>query len=555
MRHIYTLLILIGAMLLTPSQTLAQKWMKKARKAQVNVLTYDAQGKLLHSTNGFLVGKEGTVVSDYNSFKNAARAVVVDEKGKEYPVDRIAGASSLYDVVKLQVGGIKADGLTPAKAPAAKDQSVFIIPYLGNKSDVAKAAPVQSADVFNEKYHFYTLGVKTAEKSASCPVVNEDGEVLGLLQNATQAGSDKCYAVDVVFVTDLSVTALSATANDYRSILIQKTLPDDASQANSFIYLIGKRDTAMYLAYVEDFIQRFPTATEGYTMKAEVLSARGDYAGADAVWAAGLDKAKTGLDDIHASTARNLYACIQRGDSLPANWTLNRALEEAGEAFKKNQQPTYTALEAHILYSMKEYAKAAEKFKTVCNTNLRSSEQFLYAAQCLNMTGDTLGVLAMQDSAVAMYSKPYVDGAATPLLMRANTLMSLNRYREAVADLNEYEHLRYNSVNANFYYQREQCEMKCRMFQQALNDIERAVQMAPTEPLYHAELAAVNYRLNQLDEANAAARKAIELDPDFADAHRILGLILRAKHKEGDAKKFLEKAVELGDVVAPSLLK
>lgn len=290
-------------------------------------------------------------------------------------------------------------------------------------------------------------------------------------------------------------------------------------------------------------------------MKAEVLSARGDYAGADAVWAAGLDKAKTGLDDIHASTARNLYACIQRGDSLPANWTLNRALEEAGEAFKKNQQPTYTALEAHILYSMKEYAKAAEKFKAVCNTNLRSSEQFLYAAQCLNMTGDTLGVLAMQDSAVAMYSKPYVDGAATPLLMRANTLMSLNRYREAVADLNEYEHLRYNSVNANFYYQREQCEMKCRMFQQALNDIERAVQMAPTEPLYHAELAAVNYRLNQLDEANAAARKAIELDPDFADAHRILGLILRAKHKEGDAKKFLEKAVELGDVVAPSLLK
>ena len=386
-------------------------------------------------------------------------------------------------------------------------------------------------------------------------MVNEDGEVLGLLQNATQAGSDKCYAVDVVFVTDLSVTALSATANDYRSILIQKTLPDDASQANSFIYLVGKRDTAMYLAYVEDFINRFPTATEGYTMKAEALSARADYAGADAVWAAGLDKAKTGLDDIHASTARNLYACIQRVDSLPANWTLNRALEEAGEAFKINPQPTYTALEAHILYSMKEYAKAAEKFKTVCNTNLRSSEQFLYAAQCLNMTGDTLGVLAMQDSAVAMYSKPYVDGAATPLLMRANTLMSLNRYREAVADLNEYEHLRYNSVNANFYYQREQCVMKCRMFQQALNDIERAVQMAPTEPLYHAELAAVNYRLNQLDEANAAARKAIELDPDFADAHRILGLILRAKHKEGDAKKFLEKAVELGDVVAPSLLK
>ncbi|MCR5819662.1 MAG: serine protease [Bacteroidaceae bacterium] len=555
MRNIYTLILLLGAMTFIPSHALAQKWMKKARKAQVNVLTYDAQGRLLHSTNGFQVGDDGTVVSDYSSFKDAVRAVVIDEKGKEYPVDRLTGANSLYDVVKLQVGSIKPNGLKPASAPAAKDQSVFIMPYLGNKSETAKAAPVTSADVFNEKYYFYTLGVAATEKQISCPVMNEDGEVLGLLQNGIQAGSDKCYVVDIAFVSDIKITALSATSNDYRSVLIQNALPDDASQASSFIYLIGKRDTSMYMAYVEDFIQRFPSATDGYIMKAEALSEKKDYSGADAAWTAGLDKAKSKLEEIHASTAQSIYKQAQSGDSLPENWSLERAFAEAEEAYRINPLPSYIVLQAHILYSRKEYSKAAEKFLAACSTNLRSPEQFLYAAQCLSMKGDTLGVLAMQDSAVAMYSKPYIQAASTPLLMRANTLISLKRYREAVADLSEYEHLQYNNVNANFYYQREQCEMKCRMFQQALNDIERAVQMAPGEALYQAELAAVHYRLNQMDEAAVAARKAIEIDPEFADAHRILGLILRATHRENDAMKFLEKAVELGDAVAPSLLK
>lgn len=109
-------------------------------------------------------------------------------------------------------------------------------------------------------------------------------------------------------------------------------------------------------------------------------------------------------------------------------------------------------------------------------------------------------------------------------------------------------------MNANFYYQRAQAELHCRMFQQALADMERAARLAPTDPLLRAELAAINYRLNQLDDAIVVAREAINLDPDFADAHRILGVCLRAKGKEAEARAALQRAADLGDAMARQIL-
>ena len=138
--------------------------------------------------------------------------------------------------------------------------------------------------------------------------------------------------------------------------------------------------------------------------------------------------------------------------------------------------------------------------------------------------------------------------------MRANTLQSVGRYRDAVRDLNDYEHLKANTLSANFYYRRMQAEMRCRMFQQAIDDIERAVKMEPQEPLYHAEQAVVHFRCGQLDEAEAAARAAIALNPEFTDAHRILGVCLRAQGKENEAKAALQRAVDLGDTMAKDLL-
>lgn len=529
------------------------KWFKKTRKAQLNIVTYDANGQLLNTTNGFFIDDEGTAVSDYSSFKGATRAAVIDESGKEWPVTCIAGASALYDVVKVKVEIKKATPLRMAPVAALKGQHAYIMPYLSSKASVPTITEIAQKETFNELYSYYTLPVKAADKSVACPVMNEEGEVIGLLQMSAKGSEEQCFAIDVNYVNSLTTTAMSATTTDYRELLMKKALPADAEQANSFIYLIGTRDTALYLSYVDDYIAAFPTRENGYTMKAEVLSAKGDFTAAEETWAEGL-KAVAKKDEILYSRSRSVYAKVQEGRQCPENWTLDRAAEDIDAAMAIAPEPVYIAMKAHIFYSQKRYAEACQLFIDVNKTNLRSSGNFLYAAQCQQMLADTAAVLALQDSAVACFTKPYVTDAAPALLMRAQTLLSMNKFREAVMDLNDYEHLMSNNLNANFYYQREQAEMRCRMFQQALNDIERAVKMEPDEPLYHAELAAANYRFGQIDDAIAAACAAIALDDEFADAHRILGVCLKQQGKEAEARKALERAAELGDEMATGLL-
>ena len=529
----------------------APKWQKKAHKAMLSLITYGADGQMLHTTNGFFIHPDGTALSDYHSFQGAVRAVAFDGSGNEWPVECIMGANSLYDVVKIKVAAPKIANLTLASGNSRQGDQVFILPYASYNGH-ATGTSVAAVSTFNDSYAYYTLPLRMSEKWASCPVMNTAGEVVGILQMAAMAKDTCSYAVSAIFADSLHTHALTAASSDYQAIPMKKALPRDASQAHSFIYLTGTRDTTAYLSYVDDYLTLFPAEANGYTMKAEMLADLRRYEEAETVWAEGL-KAAQQKEDVHYSRANTLFRQAQTGKA-PETWTLEAAMQEVAQAEAINALPVYSALKAQILYSQKEYAKACEQFLALNTTNLRSADNFLYAAQCQQMLGDTLAVLALQDSAVACFTKPYIEAAAPALLMRSGTLLSLHRYREAVRDLNDYEHLKSKELTANFYYRREQAEMRCRMFQQALSDIEKAVKMAPREPLFHAEAAAVYYRFGQLDEAIAAARQAIALDNEFADAYRILGVCLRAQQKEAEARTALQRAADLGDEMAKSLL-
>lgn len=532
-------------------QAQTPRWQKKAHKAMLSIITYGTDGQMLHSTNGFYIHNDGTALSDYRSFQGAARAVVFDEAGKEWPVECILGANSLYDVVKFKVAAPKVTALTLASQTACQGDKAFILPYLSSNT-ASTATTVAAVSTFNGSYAYYTLPARMTEKWTSCPLMNEAGQVLGILQMAAGAKDSCSYAVSALFADSLHIHALTAASSDYQAIPLKKALPREASQAHSFIYLVGTRDTAAYLAYVEEYISLFPTEANGYTMKAEMLAAQQRFEDAENVWAQGL-KAATHPEDIRYSRANTIFRTAQGGHS-PEAWTLEAAMAEVEQASTVQPQPVYDALKAHILYSQKHYEEACTQFLALNATALRTPDNFLYAAQCRQMLNDTTAVLALQDSAIACYTRPYIEAAAPALLMRAGTLLSLRRYREAVRDLNDYEHLKSNELNANFYYRREQAEMRCRMYQQALSDIEKAVRMNPREPLYHAEAAAVYYRFNQLDEAVAAARQAIAIDNQFPDAHRILGVCLRAQGKEAEARSALRQAADLGDEIAQSLL-
>jgi Flp pilus assembly protein TadD len=57
-----------------------------------------------------------------------------------------------------------------------------------------------------------------------------------------------------------------------------------------------------------------------------------------------------------------------------------------------------------------------------------------------------------------------------------------------------------------------------------------------------------------IDDAIGAAQAAINLDNKFADAYRILGVCHDKKGNKQEARKNLQKAVELGDSISKELL-
>ena len=533
------------------------KWFKKAAKAQISIVTMNEKGDMLQSGNGFFIDKNGTALADYQLFKQASKAKVVSGEGKEYEVEAIVGASSLYDLVKFRV---KTDKDTPALTISdrmgVKHEHVYVLPYPTKENKMCVNDTLHDIQKFNEKYGYYTLGRPLDEKYLNSPVMDEEGEVLGMIQRKADASATTSYAVSVAYGNTLCTDGMSSADNDLNAIHIRKALPADEADIRTFLFMTASRsDSATYSQYLNDYILQFPKSSEAYTQRADFYIAHGNYAAAEEDMKSALEVTEK-KDETYYAFSKLLYELnLKPGYQVYKDWNLNHSLTLAEEAYKANPLPLYILQEGNTLYALKEYEKACEKYLSLRETNMRSAQIFLYAAQCKRMAKtDTLQILALQDSAVACFKKPYPKDAAPSLLERSNTLLELGRYREAIADLNEYEHLMSNELTAYFYYRREQAEMQCRMFQQAVDDIDRAIRMEPKEPLYHAERAVVYYRLGEFEEALKSAQKSAELNPKFGDAYRLAGICqLRLNQREKGLSN-LKKAIELGDESAQAIL-
>ena len=165
------------------------KWAGKAKKSVFSVITYSADNKILNTGNGFYINADGTAVSDYSLFKGADHAVIVTADGKELPVTSILGANDMYDVIKFQTTvDKKTEALQPASQGAKVGETVYLLPYSTQKAATGQNGTVARVDTIDNSF-YYTLNMQTTEKTVSCPVMNGNGEVIGLIQKNADAES------------------------------------------------------------------------------------------------------------------------------------------------------------------------------------------------------------------------------------------------------------------------------------------------------------------------------------------------------------------------------
>lgn len=539
------------------------KWANKARKAVFSVVTYDKNNQILNTGNGFYIDENGTGVSDYTLFKGAERAVVVTAEGKELPVEYILGANDMYDVVKFKTASDKKiEALQPTSRPGAVNETVYLLPYSTQKAATGTHGTIAKIDTISNNSFYYTLNMKTGDKTVSCPVMNAEGEVIGLVQKNSDKESTSSYAIGIGYAKSLSISALSVNDFALNAIGIRKGLPEDESQALVYVYMASSNLTRdEYLNLLNEFIQQYPKNSEGYSRRATCYIGYGDdahYALAEKDLDAMVEVADN-KGDAYYNRSKLLYNYVLglQGAKPHGDWTLERALKEINTALENDKQGLYYQLQGDIYFAMQKYPEAFASYEEVNRSPLASAATFYAAAKTKELIegASKKEAIALMDSAVAKYNPPYGKEAAPYLYERGRMKAEDNQFREAVVDYNLFQEAMMGQVSAEFYFIREQAEMQCRMYQQAINDINQAIEMEPKNAEYWVEKGGIHLRVNQLNEAIEALNKAIELDAQNSAAYRMLGYCQLQQNKKKEGLANLEKAVKLGDTVAKSLLE
>lgn len=165
-------------------------------------------------------------------------------------------------------------------------------------------------------------------------------------------------------------------------------------------------------------------------------------------------------------------------------------------------------------------------------------------------------VMAAMDSVIAACPQPLTFQSAPYVFRRGAMYQEQGQYRKAMIDYNLYEKLMVGTrLTPEFYYNRFLCEREARVFQQALDDITKAIDMQPGNPLYYCERASLKLRLRMYDDAIADANRAIIINDKTAEAYAVLGVAQCNKKKKHEGLLNLEQARSLGYSQADELIK
>lgn len=518
------------------------------------VTTYDGKGAVLGSCYGMFVAQDGVAVSPYAPFKGAAKAEVVDADGKKWNVERICGASDLYEVVKFKTNCSKAPMATLGVSGLSVGATLQIADTLGNMVSTT-VEDVQTYDGLL----YYTLNLPADDRLEGSPVYDGAGNVVAMLQKSSVQERGSSFALDISFVERLHIDAMSAGVTALNDIHIAKQLPADKEQAASYVYLLSKNidDDEIYLTSLNDYISLFPYQADGYCELGLYYAARGNYPQAEQAYEKGLSKAENKAD-VHYNKSKLIYQ-LNRSDAYEtySDWTFEKALEEVGVALEEDgENSLYKLQEGDCRFALKQYQEAYDIYQALNASSSASAETFHSAAIArYYLDGDSAAVLALLDSAVACFAEPYRSQAGPYLLQRAYYRALYGEYRLSALDYKSYEDLiGSDRLNDQFFYAKEQVDFRARLFQWALEDIEKALEVAPDDYIYLVEKSLVQIRCAQFDEAILTAKRALQIEPDGADAHKMMGIAYGESGQKEEALEHLRRARELGDPQAEALI-
>ena len=564
MKKLFILILFACQVFTISAQKKNPKWVEKAVKAIFTVEVTNKDGSTKTGC-GFFIHENGEAVSSYDLFQKANKAVITTSDGEKFQVIQILGADDMYGVIRYKVAvPKKSTYLQVASIPPATNITAYLPP--SKEETNLTQGIISEISKVNGTHNYYTIDMPLPSSQVGYPLLTETGEVFAMTQ-IDASGKGKTYGLSISYIQSLEVAAMDMLKRTYSDIGIRTVWPSNVDDASvSLMLYSSKQDARTYLETLNDFIKAFPNNFEGYNSRAshyaynrkELASTENEQLQMlDLAWKDLESSAKYTTDKgvVFFNKARLIFSIISSDSTIQyTNWNAKSMEENLQKAIAEVDLPTYRNLEADIAFNKGDFQKAYDTYSIVNASPAASGASYYLAAKSLQqVTGHNyLIVIALIDSAIA---KSPVDEGVTYLLENIELKMSAGLYEQVVKDYDLYYLIRRGDVSDEFYYYREQAKYRSNDFEGALKDIERAILINGDEAIYHAEMASVYLRLTDLPNAQKCAEKAIEKDPGFASAYRILGVSLVRQEKKTEACNNFNKAKELGDPVAEKLIK
>lgn len=518
---------------------------KSAQSSICKITVFQADGKQL-SGYGFFYEEGGKVVSSYDLFKHAKQAVITNNKGKEYAITRITGASDTYNLVTALTTWEKAPYI-----PISSGSTTGKIIYFAKDKEPQDAIIKDKSSLYS--YNYYTYNLPNDSTSIGLPVINDEGQVIAITQ-ANFTKENLLCGIDARVIKTIGINSLSFANNAFTSIYIPKAIPTNEQDALSYLFLATKQkkiDSTAVETIVADFIQQYPSYTADALMeRANFYASHGNYQRADDDYNEALKKCpKDKKDQVHYAYSKIMYTYT--------HYPIDQATEQALTAYELNPLPLYLQQIADCYFAEKKYNDAAETYKKLCNTTLASSYSYFQTARCLLelQEKDTIQIIQLLDSAIAKAPVPHQEQCINYYFYRAQLFFGKGEYRKAVFDYNEIENIKKQQGLTPFFYQmRAKAELEAHMYQQALDDADRLISLDENNDEYYFIKIEILLRAGEIEKAQGIASQCIKRNDKNATAYRIMGIIQAQLGNKAEAENNFKKAAECGDQSALELI-
>ena len=227
MKYMAAVLLLVAAMLAqnAPSTNKGGRLdipaiSREAHGAVVSIVVSDKNGHPVAQGSGFLISKDGQVVTNYHVIKNGSSAVIKFPGGAFFLVDGVLASDKDRDVAIIKAHGNDFRALTLGNSDLLQvgEEVVAIGSPLSLESTVSNGIVSAIRTVEDEGRNFLQITVPISPGSSGGPLFNMSGKVVGITTSHIKDGENLNFAIPI---------------NDVKPMLLARSpraraLPDEA---------------------------------------------------------------------------------------------------------------------------------------------------------------------------------------------------------------------------------------------------------------------------------------------------------------------------------------